>query len=267
MPQRSHMKQLIPPNLDTEGTAGYCLGYVSDVFGLTGTGAWATQCAERSNVRTDPLPGDVAVPLFWSGYATAGDGSKGDYGHIALWVPGQGIYSSPASGKGHLIWPDLATATATVSRWMQNAAYLGWALDLAGQPIAIEGEEDMPLTEDDLNNIADHVWAKAINGGGAAADRLAGIDANVAPAALSTAIGNADIFGLPLSTRLKGIDEKSGTAQLTLTADQIATLGAKISQASGTPATITLTADQIATLGAALAKNFPTNITLSGKVA
>lgn len=84
--------------------------------------------------------------------------------------------------------------------------YNPWAV-----PAPASEGEDMPLSQQDLEQIAHYVWAHAINDGGAAADRLAGIDAKTEQKALSLALGEADIFGLPLSTRIRGIDDKTGS--------------------------------------------------------
>jgi hypothetical protein len=88
----------------------------------------------------------VGAPVFYMG---------GDYGHIAICTAPGRIRSTDCQGAGkvsevNLDWPEKA--------W--GYPYLGWTGDLSkvALPLGEEDEDDMPLTEQDLKNIAAYVW-------------------------------------------------------------------------------------------------------------
>lgn len=108
--------QVKSPNLNTVGKAGYCLVYVRSVFGVasryaTAAIAWANAVYKH----TDALP-NVAVPV-WFKWETDG--------HVAVFVPGKGIYSTTA--QGDKVFPDVESLAKYI-----GGTYLGWSEDING---------------------------------------------------------------------------------------------------------------------------------------
>ena len=87
---------------------------------------------------------DAVVAVFWSWVGDLGEGPL-DYGHVAIWVPGQGLFSSPRR------WDDGVTNTFygsidEVTRWI-GGSYLGWSSDLAGLQLSVWEGDPQPVVE------------------------------------------------------------------------------------------------------------------------
>lgn len=118
-------RQLRAPNLKTVGKSGYCLVYARSVFGVGSK--WATAAlawANASYKHTGNPPNDASVPV-WFKY--------GKDGHVAVSVPGKGVYSTTAQGVK--VFKTVAECASYV-----KATYLGWSEDINGvrvvQPVA-----------------------------------------------------------------------------------------------------------------------------------
>ena len=123
-------KQLIKPDLGVTDLPGWCLRLVGNAFGLKrrpfkhATEAWN----KAQFKRTDPLPTDVAVPVYYSWYGTI-DGITQDWGDVAIHVPGKGVFGSPkrSDGRGNRFDKTVADR----AKWLGGGAqYRGWSEDL-----------------------------------------------------------------------------------------------------------------------------------------
>jgi hypothetical protein len=105
----------------------------------------------------------AGAPIFYEG---------GQYGHAALSLGGGKIRTTDAPGSGSVSTQNLDWPT---DHWGYD--YLGWTEDVngvtipylkgstgGGEPAPGEGDEDMPLTDDDLNKIAEKVWTRQLGG-------------------------------------------------------------------------------------------------------
>lgn len=142
-------------NLATVGRAGWCLGYVSDVLGIRSgqyRSAWHAWLGTRHKYgRNDPLP-NVPVLLWFEHWGAYDDGNGpydgrpvgavGNWGHVVLWVPANGLFYSSPTGPigttGHSTFKTISAVEATF-----NATYVGWSEDLAGVRFVQPTEEDM----------------------------------------------------------------------------------------------------------------------------
>lgn len=89
--------QLIAPDTSASAPPGYCLGMATQVFfgaawGYeTATEAWEASPTKNGSREMPP----VAVPCHFQWIGDLGYGVF-DYGHIVVWIPGQGFLSSPS---------------------------------------------------------------------------------------------------------------------------------------------------------------------------
>lgn len=128
------MQQLVQPNLSVVGKSGWCLDYARRVFGAGVVEATAWQGWENAKYKhTDGLP-NVSVPVWFDYWQ---DGIR--YGHVAVYVPGQGVYSSPwQTTYGHAV----LSSVQEVER-IYGVKYVGWSEDISNVRVAI-GEEMIP---------------------------------------------------------------------------------------------------------------------------
>lgn len=124
-------KQLKSPNLDTKDSAGWCLRHAGNSFNTQPRPfAYATLAWEGAKHKhTDALP-DVAVPVWFTWTGTI-DGVHRNWGDVAIWVPGEGVFGTPLKGAGSSNRWD-ATPEARAKAIGGNARYLGWSEDLNG---------------------------------------------------------------------------------------------------------------------------------------
>lgn len=128
---------------------GMCQKYVRDqcwrVPSLYGSAidAWNGAEYKHPGDRTPPK----GAPVYYRG---------GQYGHAVLSVGGGRIRSTDCTTASHVGEVDVS--------WVENHwgyAYLGWTEDINGVHVMrghLEEEDDMPLTDDDLEKIAKRVW-------------------------------------------------------------------------------------------------------------
>src|ERR1700749_3707356 len=110
------MIQLKTPNLSVVGVPEECLVYVREVFGVPakyGTAALGWENAGYKHPGAT-VPGDVSVPV-WFEWDT--------YGHVAVSVPGRGIYST--SAHGDKVFPSVQACASYI-----GGTYLGWSEDV-----------------------------------------------------------------------------------------------------------------------------------------
>ncbi len=119
-------RQIKEPNLSIVGREGWCLAYVTEVFGIPGKYPTAISGWENAQHKhTGMPPANVAVPVWFS--------YNGPDGHIAAWVPGKGVYST--SARGDKVFSSVEALVA----WMgEGFKYLGWTEDLNGVNVVQE---------------------------------------------------------------------------------------------------------------------------------
>lgn len=146
---------LVPPRLGTQDATGMCLRFAQSFFGapVAHPSAWvAWQHQQHRHGPAEPLP-PVPVPIWFSHYGTYGSPpTYGNWGHVAIHVPGDAIYTSPAGGFGQGRYATIAQIERAF-----NATYVGWSEDINGLRVAEPGEEDDMFSDADravLNNIA-----------------------------------------------------------------------------------------------------------------
>lgn len=127
-------KQLVEPRLGTVDGAGWCHRFARNFFGapMGYSSAWeAWQATEYKHGPGEALP-DVAVLLWFSHYGTYGSPpTYGNWGHVAVHVPGRGIYTSPGYGEGQEVWQTIAQIESRFA-----STYVGWSEDINGLRVA-----------------------------------------------------------------------------------------------------------------------------------
>ena len=124
------MQQLREPNLSVKGQAGWCLSVAQDVWGVPHIYPKAIDAWNASSVYNHPneQPPNAKVVVYWT-YVESGI----QYGHIATWIPGQGVYSSPFDvSYGSQWFAGIDEVTARIRRLDRNCVYLGWSEALSG---------------------------------------------------------------------------------------------------------------------------------------
>lgn len=124
------MKQLVEPNLNQAGRIGWCLQFARQAYGapVREPSAWVAWLA--SNQRTDAVPTDVKVPL-WFSYIENGV----NLGHVVISVPGRGYLSSPWKQGTTQAW---LSSISEVER-IYKCQYVGWSEDISG--VTVVGDE------------------------------------------------------------------------------------------------------------------------------
>lgn len=139
------MKQLVSPNLGVTDYPGYCLRMQQSVWGapVRYATAWeAWQNTQYKHVGTPPS--DVSSVIWFDHWGTYG-GVYGQYGHVATYVPGQGILSNPARGNGQKWYNTIEQCARDC-----NATYVGWTEDINGLRVIEPGETPKPEEEEDM---------------------------------------------------------------------------------------------------------------------
>lgn len=130
---------------------GYCLKETREAYGV---GSLYADAAEAWQYALGKHPGDTTppygAPVYWTG------GSSG-YGHIAIYVGDGNVRSSDAGGAGVM-------GTKPID-WFRSAwglPYAGWAESVNGIYIPGLGDDDMALSDSDLDKIASAVVNKVL---------------------------------------------------------------------------------------------------------
>ena len=125
------MRQLKNPNLKHTDLPGWCLRFVRNAFGVSSKWDYAWQSWEASPTKhTDGLPSDVCVPVWFTWTGTI-DGVKRNWGDVAVWVPGSGVFGTPlkGGGNGSRWWPSVEERARAIGG---GAQYVGWTEDVNG---------------------------------------------------------------------------------------------------------------------------------------
>lgn len=140
-------QQLVTPKLSTSGPAGWCLWFVEEDYGLAHIGASAEAAwSATHHPHSLDQPPNAIVPVYWTYF----DSSVNiEFGHIAIWVPGRGIFSSPFNvSNGNQWFGSIQEVTNRINQIRNaNAHYLGWSEDLAGVQLIKQGEEMLSTPE------------------------------------------------------------------------------------------------------------------------
>lgn len=143
---------LVPPRLRVTARPGWCLQYAQSVFNApvmheTAWIAWQNQ--QFRHGPSEPLP-DVPVLLWFSHWATY-NGVYMNWGHVAVLVPGDAIYSSPSTPLGS---PPSFERYGTIQEVERrfSSTYVGWSEDINTLRVAAwtEDETDTNLGDDEM---------------------------------------------------------------------------------------------------------------------
>lgn len=142
-------QQLIQPNLSAQGRIGYCLEYAENFFNAphienTAWDAWNN--TQFKHLDTN-FPTDVIVPMWFSYFQNGVN-----YGHVAMNVPGQGIYSSPwRAGTDHAV---LASLSELISIYSNNGqhplVFEGWSEDISTLRVIKQEDEMLTRTREEV---------------------------------------------------------------------------------------------------------------------
>lgn len=203
----------VVPRLGTTDRPGMCLRFAQSFFGAPAQhrSAWhAWQAQKFRHGPEAPLP-DVPV-LLWFEHRGAYDdgngpydgvpvGQKANWGHVAVHVPGDAIYTSPLSGSkaGQERYANIGQMAAQM-----NLVYVGWSEDINGLRIAELGEEDemTPEQAQQLKAVYDAIF-------------------KTSPTSLGTPAGLLRMAGATYDAQFKETATSRGTPGGTLVNDRI----------------------------------------------
>lgn len=137
-------KALVPPRKGTIDGVGWCLRFAQTFFGapVAHPSAWvAWQHTKFRHGPSVPLP-SVPVMLWFEHWGDYDGTGKKNWGHVAPYVPGDGIYTSPWFVR----WgQEKYQSIADIERVFE-ARYVGWSEDINGLRIAepLPKEDEMP---------------------------------------------------------------------------------------------------------------------------
>lgn len=136
--------QLVFPNLKTLGKIGWCLKFVEDAYNSPHLYATATDAWNSTEVRhTDRNFPAVAVPVWFSYYENGLN-----FGHVAIYVPNQGVLSSPYARDNTQVWFKDVDECARVL----HCSYLGWSEDIANLKV-VEKEDVYRMNDEDAKDL------------------------------------------------------------------------------------------------------------------
>jgi hypothetical protein len=136
-------RQLVVPNLSVSGQIGWCLDYARRVFSAPAGILYASQSWQltKQKHRNADFPTDVVVPI-WFDYQLGGM----NQGHVAIHVPGKGIYSSPwKAGTSSAVLRSVDELIRIYSSNGKNPmTFVGWSEDINGvRVVEPQGGDDM----------------------------------------------------------------------------------------------------------------------------
>jgi hypothetical protein len=112
---------------------------------------------EAWNGATEKHPGDrnppIGAPVYYSG---------GSYGHAVIYVGNGNVRSTDTPSSGGVGEKPIAYYEGP--GW--NKTFLGWTGDINGVdlPLSGDGDDDMPLSKEDAEKVADAVWNRLLSG-------------------------------------------------------------------------------------------------------
>lgn len=117
-------KQVRKANPNVPGRSGWCLNYARNVFGVGPKYPWAWSAwnGAKYKHKTRTLP-NVAVPLWFSYHVYQG--------HVAVYVPGKGIYST--TNRGVLAFKSIGA----LEKYISGCKYVGWTEDINGVRVVV----------------------------------------------------------------------------------------------------------------------------------
>lgn len=152
-------KQLRHPNLQQTDLTGYCLRFTRNAFGIGSKYEYAWLNWQSSKTRhTDALP-NVAVPVWFTWTGTI-DGIHRNWGDVAIWVPGRGVFGTPLKGGGNSNRWD-ASVQARAAAIGGGAQYVGWTEDINDVKVVepqgqVKGDSTMAKVTLEIARIVSH---------------------------------------------------------------------------------------------------------------
>lgn len=158
---RGFVETATPPSA-TRGWYGMCAGLTDRVvaFGTGGARKWYDSATDARNnctiVSRDPSKAPPGAIHFWSYYGTAWDGSRGNWGHVAIDIYGGGTDVLSATGYAHEYWALNAGLITVAAQTARGMTYLGWSRTYGAADILTitqdtpAGDGSHPFEEDDM---------------------------------------------------------------------------------------------------------------------
>jgi hypothetical protein len=142
--------------LNTEGTPYNCLIFAKDVFGVAGKYATAWEAwtnTKYHHTPSEPLP-NIPVPV-WFSWTGVVDNVRANWGHVAVWIPGKGVLSSPFSYNLKQQWFD---SPQKLIAYLGNGSYVGWSEDINGVRVADVSKEESMTTQEATAMLDSYWW-------------------------------------------------------------------------------------------------------------
>jgi hypothetical protein len=218
--------QKITPNpLGPTAEEGMCLQYVRQTFGLPARYGSATEAWNNSpsQHRDRNYPKGVWFAVWW-------ELDKNVNGHVALVAPDGRVYSTSNLNPNPLkVHPNVADVEAYYARYGFTLTYRGWTEDVAGTPVIEQEEEDMPLTDADIDKLLNREVTR--QGGMKGSTSLKGLvgymDTNLGRIINAQAAQDAQIKGLIGAIAALSKGEKFDEAKLLAGVQSAAAAGVK----------------------------------------
>lgn len=136
--------QLVNVVLSVKGRLTWCLEYARMVFGapVVERTAWEAWEATKFKHLDRNFP-DAAVPVWFEYWATL-NGVYKNWGHVVVWTPGVGFYSSPhQKGTDYAILKSIEE----VER-LYKCKFVGWSEDISSVRVVEEGDDMQKIYDD-----------------------------------------------------------------------------------------------------------------------
>lgn len=147
----STWRALVAPRKNTTDYPGWCLRFAQSFFGAPARYASAWEAWGQQKYRHGPevpLPNVPVLVWFehWGNYGSPP--TYGNWGHVAIHVPGDAVYTSPLGGsaRGQGRYASIADMARHI-----NVRYVGWSEDINGLRVA----QSTTVEEDDMYSDAD----------------------------------------------------------------------------------------------------------------
>ena len=133
-------KQLRAVHLSQTGPKRLCLQFTRKAFGIAAKYPDAWTAWQHSKRHQEALP-NAYVPVFFTWTGKIGGVTK-NWGDVAIWVPGHGVFGSPLEGIGNRWDPSVEARAAAIGG---GAKYVGWSEDLNGADIVQKVADPAPV--------------------------------------------------------------------------------------------------------------------------
>ena len=163
---------LVAPRLGTTDDPGMCLRFAQSFFGAPARhrSAWHAWLAQEHRYGPEVPRPDVPVLLWFEHWGAYNDGNgpydgrpvgaRGNWGHVAVHVPGDAIYTSPLTGtaRGSQRYANIDQMAAQM-----NLVYVGWSADINKLLVAEPGTAPLPEPEPEPEKEEDDMYKPTLH--------------------------------------------------------------------------------------------------------